>query len=161
MKLYLKEYVYHLQEVIESHWIKLMSVLVVLFAPIQGIMITIGLAILADTVVGIWKSRKLDQQISSRRLSRVISKMLIYQITIILFYMIDKFILHDITSQFFAVEYLLTKAIALTLASVEVFSIDENIKAVRGSGLMEAFKRLIKKSKEIRDDIDDFDVNKF
>ena len=161
MKLYLKEYVYHLQEVIESHWIKLMSVLVVLFAPIQGIMITIGLAILADTVVGIWKSRKLDQQISSRRLSRVISKMLIYQITIILFFMIDKFILHDLTANIFTIEWLLTKVIALTLVSIEVFSIDENIRQVRGSGLMEAFKRLIRKSKEIKSDIDDFDINKF
>jgi hypothetical protein len=161
MKLYLKEQAYYLQQALESNALKLMAILAALFAPIQGIMITVGLAILADTAVGIWKALKLKERISSRKLGQVISKMLIYQATIVLFFLIDKFILGDITSKFFAVEYLLTKAIALTLASVEVFSIDENIKQVRGSGLMEAFKRLIKKSKEIRDDLDDFDANKF
>lgn len=161
MKLYIREQALYLQQALESNGLKLMAILAALFAPIQGIMITVGLAIIADTVVGIWKAIKLKEKISSRKLGQVISKMLIYQATIILFFLIDKFILGDLLAAFFAIEFLLTKAIALTLASVEVFSIDENVKQVRGTGIADAFKRLIKKSKEIRDDLDGFDINRF
>lgn len=161
MKFYMKEQILVLSQALESNALKLMAILATLFAPIQGIMVTVGLAILADTIVGIWKASKLKQTITSRKMGQVISKMLIYEATIILFYLIDKFILGDLISAFVAVEFLITKGIALTLASIEIFSIDENIKAVKGTGIADAFKRLIKKSKEIRDDIDGFDIKKF
>jgi hypothetical protein len=44
--------------------------------------------------------------------------------------------------------------VALTLISIEVFSIDENWKAVKGQGIFDAFKKLIARSKEVKNDID-------
>jgi hypothetical protein len=44
--------------------------------------------------------------------------------------------------------------VALTLISIEVFSIDENIKAVKKTGLFDAFKNLVARSKNVKDDID-------
>lgn len=161
MRLYIQEQASALQQALQSNVFRIMAILAALFAPIQGIMITVGLAIMADTAVGIWKALKLGERISSRKLSQVISKMLLYQATIILFFLMDKFIIGDILAAFFAIQFLLTKAVALTLASVEVFSIDENIKQVKGTGIWDAFKRLVKRSKEIRDDLDDFDVRNF
>lgn len=154
MKLDLMEQVEILKQACNKHIYKLMGMLGALFAPISGIMITIGLAILADTVIGIWKAKKLNQKLTSRRLSRLISKIFVYEATVILFYLIDKFMLGDILAHFFTIDYLLTKIVGLVLVSVEIFSIDENYKAVRGLGIFDAFKRLVQVAKDVKDDID-------
>jgi hypothetical protein len=122
--------------------------------PIKGILLTIGISIFLDTVVGIWKSKKLNIKITSRRLSQVVSKMLLYEATVILFFMIDSFMLNEIVQTIFSVPFLLTKIVALTLVSIEIFSVDENIKAVKKTGLFYAFKNLVARSKEVKDDID-------
>lgn len=116
-------------------------------------MITVGLAIMADTITGMWKAKKLNEKITSRKLSQIISKMFLYQGTIVLFFLIDKFILGDILLAFFSIQFLLTKVVALVLASVEVFSIDENIKAVKGTGLWSAFKQLTSRAKDISNEV--------
>lgn len=150
-----------LQTSFQEHTVKLLAVLFALLSPIQGILITVGICIFADTIVGIWKARKIGEPLKSRKLGQLVTKMLIYQSTIIVFYLIDKYMLGEILSHFVQVDYLLTKAIALVLASIEIFSIDENMRQVKGSGLWEAFKTLIGKSKQIRKEIGDFDINEF
>lgn len=144
-----------LQTRIQDHLFKLVAAFITFLSPIQGIMITVGLLILADTIFGIWKANKLGERITSRKFSQVISKMFLYQGTILLFFLIDMFIIGDILGALFSVPYLLTKVVALVLASVEVFSIDENYKAVHGSSLWNAFKKLVARSKEISADIKD------
>lgn len=122
--------------------------------PIKGILLTIAVSIFADTVVGLWKAKKLKTPITSRRLSQIVSKMLLYQVTVILSFMIDTFILDVIIQQIFSVPFLFTKMVALTLVSIEVFSIDENIKAVKKTGLFDAFKNLVARSKDIKNEVD-------
>jgi hypothetical protein len=68
--------------------------------------------------------------------------------------MIDSFMLNEIVQTIFSVPFLLTKIVALTLVSIEIFSVDENIKAVKKTGLFYAFKNLVARSKEVKDDID-------
>lgn len=131
-----------------------------LFAPIQGIMITVGLTIFADTALGLWKAKKLGEKIISRKLARVITKMLLYQTTIALFFLIDKFILGDILASLFSIKFLLTKIIALVLASIEVFSMDENIRAVKGTGLWHAFKKLTGVAKAVSKDLQEIKTPK-
>lgn len=137
------------------------AMLLAFFAPIHGIMFTVGFLILADTVFGIWKARKMKEKLTSRGLSRIISKMFLYQGTIITFYLIDKYLLGDILFRFFSVELLLTKAVALILASVEVFSIDENYRAVKKYGIWDAAKRLVARTKVVKEELKDFDLNDF
>ena len=57
----------------------------------------VGLAILCDTFTGIYKSVKLDgwKSIRSRKLSNIISKMVLYEISIIVLFPIDKFLLNE------------------------------------------------------------------
>jgi hypothetical protein len=124
-------------------------------------MATIATAVIVDTVIGIWKAKKLGERISSRKLSQIISKMLLYEGTIMLFFLIDKFMLGDILMKFFSIEFLLTKVVGLILVSVEVFSMDENYRAVRKYGLWYAFKRLVGRAKDVKGELDDFDINKF
>jgi hypothetical protein len=148
-----------LQKALENHMTKIILGLMAFLAPIQGILITVGVLILADTILGVWKARKLKEKISSRKLSQIISKMFLYEGTIVLFFMIDKFMLGDILQQFFAVEYLLTKVVALVLASIEVFSMDENYRAVRTYGLWHAFKKLVGRARDVKDELKDFDID--
>jgi hypothetical protein len=104
--------------------------------------------------MGIWKAKKLGEKITSRKLSQIISKMFLYNATVILFFLIDWYILNAIILTFFTVPLMLTKVVALTLVSIEVYSIDENWKAVKGNGLWFYFKRLTSRAKDIKDEID-------
>ena len=156
---HLQEQAVCLQKALDNHMTKIVLALIAFLAPIQGILITVGVLILADTILGVWKARKLKEKISSRKLSQIISKMFLYEGTIVLFFMIDKFILGDILQQFFAVEYLLTKVVALVLASIEVFSMDENYRAVRTYGLWHAFKKLVGRARDVKGELKDFDID--
>lgn len=138
----------------QSKWPIYLSMVSAFFMPITGLMFLIGFAIFVDTITGVWKAKKLKQPITSRRLSAVISKMLLYEITVILFYLIDYFILNDIVLTFFSVPLMLTKMLSLVLVSIEVVSINENYKAVKGIDLWVSAKNLITRAKEIKRDAD-------
>lgn len=131
---------------------KLMAIIFSFFLPIVGILILIGAAVLLDTVTGIWKSRKLKQPITSRKLSAIMSKILLYEATVILFYLIDYFLVNEIMYSFFSIEMLVTKVLALTLVSIEVVSINENYKAIYGKDIWSALKNLFARAKEVTQD---------
>jgi hypothetical protein len=140
---------------IQTKWISLLGIVLTFFMPITGMVLAVGFAIFLDTVTGIWKSRKNGVPIRSRRLSAVISKMFLYQLTIILFFLIDWFILNDILKSIFTTELLLTKVLSLVLISIEVVSINENYKAVRGIDLWASLKKLLSRAKELKNDTDE------
>ena len=139
---------------IQKYIIQLLAVISAFFLPISGILFLIGFAILLDTITGIWKAKKLKIKITSRGLSAIVSKLFLYEVAVILTYLIDKFILNDIILQFFSVPLMLTKILSLVLCSIEVISISENYKAVKGIDIWSAFKNLLQRSKEIKKDID-------
>jgi len=133
---------------------KILALLWTFFLPISGLFLLVGFCIGLDTVTGIWKSYKLKTKISSRKLSGIISKMMLYQITLILFYLIDNFILNAIILKFFSVPLMLTKVVALILISIEVMSINENVIAVKGLNLWESMRNLFARAKDIKKEID-------
>jgi hypothetical protein len=143
----------------QANWVKLIAMLWAFLMPISGLLFLVGFVIVLDTVTGIWKSYKNKVKITSRGLSAIISKMLLYEVTVVLFYMIDTFILNNIILQFFSVDLLLTKVLALILVSIEVMSINENYKAVKGLDLWQAMKNLFARAKEIKQDIDEIRHN--
>ena len=138
---------------IQKEILTLTSIIFAFFLPISGILIMIGVLIAIDTFTGIWKANKLKEKITSRKLSGIISKLALYEITVIMFFLIDKFILNDIILTFFSVPFMLTKVTALVLASIEVMSINENYKAVKSIDLRSSLKNLLARSAEIKNDI--------
>jgi hypothetical protein len=139
----------------QANWIKLTATIGAFLMPISGLLFLVGFVILLDTITGVWKSIKNKVKITSRGLSAIISKMLLYEVTVIMFYMIDKFILNNIILQFFSVDLLLTKVLALILVSIEVMSINENYKAVKGLDLWQAMKNLFARAKDIKKEVDE------
>ncbi len=139
---------------IQKYIIQLLAVVSAFFLPITGILFLIGFAILVDTITGIWKAKKLKIKITSRGLSAIVSKLFLYEMAVILTYLIDYYILNDIILQFFSVPLMLTKILSLVLVSIEAISISENYKAVKGIDIWSALKNLLQRSKEIKKDID-------
>ena len=129
-----------------------MAIILSFFLPIVGILILIAASVILDTITGIWKAKKLKQPITSRRLSAIISKILLYEATVMLFYAMDKFLLNDIVISFFSIELLTTKILALTMVSIEVISINENYKQVKGIDLWASLKNLFARAKEVTSD---------
>jgi hypothetical protein len=143
----------------QANWLKLTATIGAFLMPISGLLFLVGFVIVLDTITGVWKSIKNKVKITSRGLSAIISKMLLYEVTVILFYMIDKFILNNIILQFFSVDLLLTKVLALILVSIEVMSINENYKAVKGLDLWQAMKNLFARAKDIKKEVDEIRHN--
>jgi hypothetical protein len=139
---------------IKQYIIQLLAVIGAFFLPISGILFLIGFAIVIDTLTGIWKSKKLGIPITSRKLSAIISKLMLYEVAVIGFYLIDFWILNDIIMKFFSVPLMLTKILSLVLVSIECISISENYKSVKGIDIWSSFKQLLQRSKEIKQDID-------
>jgi hypothetical protein len=139
----------------QANWLKLTATIGAFLMPISGLLFLVGFVIVLDTITGVWKSIKNKVKITSRGLSAIISKMLLYEVTVIMFYMIDQFILNNIILQFFSVELLLTKVLALILVSIEVMSINENYKAVKGLDLWQAMKNLFSRAKDIKKEVDE------
>ena len=148
-----------LLKTMQANWLKLLAMISAFLMPISGLLFLVGFVIVLDTITGIWKSLKNKVPVTSRGLSAIASKMLLYQVTVILFYMIDHFILNNIILQFFSVPLMLTKVLALILVSIEVMSINENYKAVKGLDLWQAMKNLFARAKAIKKEVDEIRHN--
>lgn len=141
----------HIYTAVKSMGFKLMTALFIFIAPIKLTMILIGMSIFFDTGFGIWASMKTGQKITSSRFSAVISKMLIYQLTIITFYGIDIAILGDFAKLIIGIPLVITKLAAIVLISVETYSIDEKLKMVNPEkGLWFYCKRILGIAKLIK-----------
>ena len=148
----MKTQLYILTTKLKLYSTKLMAIILSFFLPIVGILILIAASVILDTITGIWKAKKLKQPITSRRLSAIISKILLYEATVMLFYAMDKFLLNDIVLSFFSIELLTTKVLALVLVSIEVISINENYRAIYQKDLWDALKNLFARAKEVTSD---------
>ena len=87
------------------------------------------------------------------------SKILLYEATVILFYLIDYFLVNDIVYSFFSIDMLVTKVLALTLVSIEVVSINENFRLIYGTDIWSALKNLFSRAKEVTQDFKNINKN--
>ena len=155
----MKTQFYILTTKLQTYSVQLMAIVSSFFMPICGILVLIFSAVLLDTITGIWKAKKTKQSVTSRKLSAIISKILLYEATVMLFYAMDKFLLNDIVISFFSIELLTTKVLALVLVSVEIISINENYKAVKGIDLWASLKNLFARAKEVTSDFKNIKKN--
>lgn len=107
----------------------LMSILVIL-APVKPVMITAFILVLADLVTGIWAAQKRHESITSAGLRRTITKLLIYQITIVLGFITQQYLTGDLVP--------LSKIISAFIGLTEMKSITENLNHISGGSLLKA-----------------------
>ena len=134
----------------------ILSSLILLFVPIYGILVAVATAIILDTFTGIFKSIKLNgwKSIRSKRLSHIVSKMLLYEICVLLLFVIDKFILNEFIFKWLGIDFMFTKISAILLIFIELVSIKENIEEAYNIKIWEMLKKVFLRAKEVKDNID-------
>lgn len=135
----------------------ILSSLILLFVPIYGILTAVAAAIILDTFTGIFKSIKLNGwcSIRSKKLSHIVSKMLLYEICILLLFVIDKFILNEFIFKWLSIDFMFTKICAILLIFIELVSIKENIEAAYNIKIWNLLKKAFLRAKEVKDNVDD------
>jgi hypothetical protein len=133
------------------------SSLLLLFVPIQGLLIAVGCAIMLDTITGVFKSIKLRgiSSIKSRTLSNIISKMFLYEVCIMFLFAMDKFLLNEFMIQWFSIAYMFTKICAILLIFIELVSVKENIEETFKIDIWKLLKRAFARAKDVKNNIDD------
>ena len=125
--------------------------------PILGLMIAVGAAIALDTAFGIYRSVRIKgwHFVTSRRLSEIISKMLLYELCIICLYVIDFFILTEFFQKWFSISFFATKIGAILLIFIEGVSIKENFESATGKDVWALLKKALGRAKDIKTSVTD------
>ena len=133
----------------------LIASVLLLFVPIYGLLVAVGTAIILDTFTGVFKSIKLNgwKSIRSRTLSNIISKMMLYEICILLLFIMDKFVLNEFVKHAFGFEFMFTKICAILLMFIELVSVKENIEEAFKIDIWKMLKKVLSRAKEINQDI--------
>jgi hypothetical protein len=128
--------------------------LITFFAPIHGVVLTVISFILFDTVIAYWRVKKTGVKWTSKKLRvGLVQKSITYVALIVLFFLMDKFILNEFVKTFVNIDYFLTKALTLIFIFIEFTSIDESYTIVRGKSIFQSLKELIGKANDIKNDL--------
>jgi hypothetical protein len=140
----------------KTYLLNALAGLLLFFSPITGLVITVGLIVLLDTFTGIFRSVKLRgwSSIRSRILSNIISKMLLYEICIVLLFPIDEFLLNDLLIRLISVQYFATKLVCIVIILIEGTSIKENIEEALNIKIWKIIKNAIRRAREVKEDVD-------
>lgn len=122
-------------------------------APISGIIYTLLFFTLMDTMFGIYRVVKMEgvKGLKSTKLFNVVVKLFFYLGATIGMFFIDKFILND--TKIMNIEFILTKAMAVSFIYIEVKSMDETSVKLGNRSIWVVFSEMIRKFKKIKKDI--------
>lgn len=113
----MKEYVY-----------KGLLVLATIFAPIKPLLLACGALIFADMITGMIAASKRQEKIKSSEMRRTLSKMVVYQISIISGFVLEKYMLQDLLP--------VSKIVSGVIGMVEFKSILENASTIAGQDIL-------------------------
>lgn len=126
-------------------------------SPLLPLAVLVTFASVIDTFVGRWYARHKKQEVTSRK-TRIglMRKLIIYFTALVFCYLVDKFMVNEITRNYIWFDFAFTKFIASLLIWIEYTSIDEKIKWVKGKGITDkiidfgnSLKSLLKFKKEV------------
>lgn len=135
--------------------ITLAASFVTLISPVIPMVLLAILMVVLDTFFGIWRTVKLRgwDNVLSKKLSEIFTKMLIYGGAIIVVYLIEKFIAGDLVAEFISVELFMTKVVAGGVVYTEVKSIDEKYQQVHKKSFLKGIRTMITRVKEEKDNL--------
>jgi hypothetical protein len=130
--------------------------LLAFLTPIHGIMLAVFFIILLDTVTALIRCIKTGEKVTSRKLSTIISKILLYQFTLITVFIVDNYITSSIVQHWSSVELLVTKLVGLGMILIELQSVRENFESAYKINLYKYFKNMVTRVQEFKSDYDEF-----
>lgn len=108
-----------------TEWsVKIGLALLAVLSPVKSIMIAALFLIIMDFITGIWAALKLKEEITSFKMRRTIVKCVVYQLAIIVAFVMETFLLNDIP---------LAKVIGALIAITEGKSFFENVRKITGT----------------------------
>jgi len=145
-------------------WIKgvmflTVNLLIVFFAPIALVATIVGLATLVDMGFAIWMTRKLKGKVTSVRAREgLVKKTFAYIALILAVYVVDEVLIGHLLKLFIEVENIATKTVAVVLIGIEVYSIDESYKAVKGKSFLDKMFKTVRKMYKAKKEIENKDL---
>lgn len=126
---------------LQQFFLEALAFLAIFFADLQFALFAIGFLIVADTFTGIWASWKNygRESVTSRKMGRVITKIILYPLAIIVAKVAEEYLSP-------AIPWI--DVTAGIIATVEVKSIFENMSLILGFNLWKRIKQAIWKDKE-------------
>lgn len=126
----------------------------VFITPIKGMLLLVSFAVSFDTLFAIYVSVKLKgiSSFKSTKLFNIVVKTFFYMSTIILAFLIDKYIFEG---KILDISYLISKIITFVWLYIEIKSIDETSMKLGNKSLWVLFKELISKAKDLKNDINE------
>lgn len=103
--------------------------LLAIFAPIQSLLLTTGVMILADLITGIMAARKRKEPISSSGFRRTLVKIFVYESALMIAYLAEHYMSDALP---------FVKVASSMISLVEIKSIYENLNIISGSNLLKA-----------------------
>lgn len=144
---------------IKASCLAIFGILMAFFAPIVGLVATVGLLIFSDTILAIYRAHRLGETITSRKMSRLVSKLVLYEASILLVFMVDHFLLGEFVSTLTSIPNFITKLSAIGLAGIELKSINESLQML-GINVWSSLKAILARTKEIKGDIEEITKDK-
>lgn len=136
-------------------------VIITFLTPIFGLLLSVGIVILLDTIVAYFRCRKQGIKWTSKKMRvGIIPKFIGYQLSIITLFIIDKFLMNEIIMIIYPLQFLLTKILTMTIIFMEFLSIDENWKSIKGKSLTSYFFDMIKSGKKFKEKISSLNDDK-
>lgn len=111
------------------------------FAPIQGVIITVGILIFGDMFTGVWAAYKRKEPITSAALRRSVTKMAVFQFAVLSGYLLEVYLLGGLLP--------VAKLVAGVVGLVEFKSVLENAKEITGLDFSSVIKKLGSKNDEL------------
>ena len=130
-----------MKSAVSNSYLEILGFMVIFFADIQASILAIGFLIMTDTFVGVWGSIKHKgwESITSRKAGRIISKLILYPISLIV---------AKVAETYLAPSVPWIDVTAGIIASIEVKSIFENISVILGFNLWQKIKVALWKEKD-------------
>lgn len=98
-----------------------------IFAPIQSLLLTTGVMILADLITGVIAAKKRGESINSADLRRSLTKLLVYEAALMLAFLVEHY-MSDVLP--------FVKMASAMISVVELKSIYENLNDISGQQLL-------------------------
>lgn len=118
-----------------THINSILAVILAAFAPVIPLLLTVGCLITIDFIFGIFRAYKKNEEITSRKMSATIGKILLYNLMVLSVFFLDHFILKTGMN--------LEKIAASLIGIVEIKSISETFKTLTGIDMWDKIKGLV------------------
>lgn len=118
-----------------NHINSLFIAIIAILTPVKALLLTIGFLIAVDFIFGIWRAKKCGEKITSRKMSNTVSKMILYNLSIISVYLLNKYIIETGLP--------LEKIAAGLIGIVEFKSISESLETMTGIDIYSKLKSIL------------------